>query len=209
MGGMGSGRHWHFGARNTTEDYRDIDVRWLKRRGCLKPGYSGSITWSRRGEITASIGVRAELGRVVLDYRSRDKGGAWESLRYGVQLDTTPCNMGGERHWFLCPAQGCGRRVAVLYGGGIFACRHCYGLAYPSQRENTGDRAARKADRIRERLGWEGGILNGAEPWNKPKGMHWRTFERLNHQHDRHVEWAVHYIADKFGFGAELLGSLK
>lgn len=206
MGGMGSGRRWHYGARDTTEDYRDIDVRWLKRRGMLEPGRSGNITWSRHGEVTASIGVRAEFGRVVLDYRSRSSGDEWESLRYAVQLDTTPCNMGGERHWFLCPAQGCGRRVAVLYGGRIFACRHCYGLAYPSQREDAGDRAARKADRIRERLGWEGGILNGAEPWNKPKGMHWRTFERLNHQHDRHVERALHGIADKFGFGAELSG---
>jgi hypothetical protein len=27
---------------------------------------------------------------------------------------------------FICPAAGCGRRVAILYGGGNFACRHCY-----------------------------------------------------------------------------------
>jgi hypothetical protein len=30
---------------------------------------------------------------------------------------------------------GCGQRVAILYGGDIFACRHCYQLAYPSARE--------------------------------------------------------------------------
>ncbi len=36
-----------------------------------------------------------------------------------------------EIHRLLCilspelPARGCGRRVAILYSGGIFACRHC------------------------------------------------------------------------------------
>jgi hypothetical protein len=44
------------------------------------------------------------------------------------------------------------------------------------------DRATRKADRIREKLGWEPGILNG-EGW-RPKGMHWTTFDRLTLQHD-------------------------
>ena len=65
--------------------------------------------------------------------------------------------------------------MAILYGGGIFACRHCYRLAYPSQRANWDDRAARRADRIRDKPGWEPGILNG-NGW-KPKGMHWNTFE--------------------------------
>ena len=100
-----------------------------------------------------------------------------------VHLVTTPCHMGGKRHWFLCPARGCGKRAAVLYGGGIFACRKCYQLAYPSQRESTEDRATRRADRIRDRLGWPGGILEGAG-WGKPKGMHWRTYERLSDKHD-------------------------
>jgi len=34
---------------------------------------------------------------------------------------------------------------------------------------------ARRADRIRDKLGWETGILNS--PGEKPKEMHWKTFE--------------------------------
>lgn len=202
MGGIGSGRHWQFGA-DTTEGYRSIDVRWLKREGLLSSGVSRRITWSRGGEVTGSINVRSEPGRVILDYRQRDHGGEWQAEKYPVHLDTTPCHMGGERHWFLCPARGCGRRVAVLYGGAIFACRHCYRLAYPSQRENPGDRAARKAGRIRDKLGWEAGILNGAEHWNRPKGMHQATFDRLRWKHDRFVSRALAGFAEQFGFDLE------
>lgn len=183
MGGIGSGRRWQFGA-DTTEDYRSIDIRWLKREGLLKPGVSRSITWSRGGEWVASINIQAATDRIFLDYKSREHGGEWQTHRYPVHIETTPCHLGGVRHWFLCPARGCGRRVAILYGGSIFACRHCYQLAYPSQRERAGDRAARRADRIREKLGWEAGILNGPEPWNKPKGMHRSTFKRLCREHE-------------------------
>ncbi len=57
---------------------------------------------------------------------------------YKVQLTTTPCYFGGNRHWFVCSASKngiyCGRRVGVLYlGGKYFACRHCYNLTYNSR----------------------------------------------------------------------------
>lgn len=155
MGGSGSGRHWQFGAA-TTDEYRSIDVRWLRREGLLASGISRRIKWSRGGEVTGSINIQSEPGRVVLDYRQRDHGGEWQAEKYPVYLDTTPCHMGGVRHWFICPARGCGRRVAMLYGGAVFACRHCHRLAYPSQREKPGDRAARRADRIRDKMGWDG-----------------------------------------------------
>jgi len=182
MGGIGSGRRWQFGAE-TTEDYRAIDVRWLKREGVLLPGTHRSITWSRQDRVTGSIDIRSEPGCVVLSYRHRSGDEEWQDKSYPVYLDTSPCHMGGERHWFLCPVRGCGRRVALLYGGAIFACRHCHRLAYPSQREPPRDRVARRADRIREKLGWPAGILNGSG-WGKPKGMHWKTYEKLCREHD-------------------------
>jgi len=86
------------------------------------------------------------------------------------------------------------RRVAILYGGSIFACRHCHDLVYPSQRENQGCRAARKANHIRDRLGWERGIFN-PKGWEKPKGMHWRTFARLSREHDELAAEALAGIA--------------
>jgi len=197
MGGTGSGRRWHFGASDTTDDYRSIDVRRWRRDGLLDSHQSFGWQWSRHGEVVASIQVRTEPGRVILTYRHRSGGSDWQDESYAVYLDWTACHLGGQRPWFLCPGRCCGRRVAILYGGAIFACRHCYRLAYPSQRETDDDRAARRADRIRERLGWEPGILNGSGL--KPKGMHWRTFEKLTAEHDAFVEESLAGMARRFG----------
>jgi hypothetical protein len=95
-----------------------------------------------------------------------------------VPLSWTECNFGGERPWFVCHGAGCGRRAAVLYGPGrYFLCRHCYDLRYESQREEKMRRALRRAQKIREGLG---GSANMMEPFpEKPKGMHWKTYERL------------------------------
>lgn len=55
---------------------------------------------------------------MILTYRHRiGDSGDWQDESYPVGLDTTPCHLGGERSWFLCPARGCGKRVAILYGG--------------------------------------------------------------------------------------------
>jgi hypothetical protein len=89
----------------------------------------------------------------VLSYRHRRPGQEWESKEYPVLLKRTCCHYGGERVWFRCPALECGRRVAILYGGAVYACPHCYRLAYQSQRESFSDRAATRVEAIRERLG--------------------------------------------------------
>ena len=84
---------------------------------------------------------------------------------------------GGERPWFLCPARGCGRRVAILYGGRIFACRHCYRLVYECQREAPHYQALRRGQKLHEKLNGFGGVLEGLPP--RPRGMHRRTYLRL------------------------------
>ena len=188
MGGMGSG--WRYqGGKNTTSDMRALDVRRLQRDGLLTPGRAFGWNWSRNCETIASIQMRTEEDRVILKYRSRSNGDEWKAMEYPVYLEWTGCNLGGRRAWFICPAQGCGRRVAILYGGRLFACRHCHKLNYDSQRESLGNRAMRRADTIRDRLGWQPGIAN--PPGDKPKGMHWRTYLRLMNEYHAfaHASW--------------------
>jgi hypothetical protein len=60
---------------------------------------------------------------------------------------------------------------------------------YESQREATDLRAIRHADRIRKRLDWKPGILNGHG--KIPKGMHGPTFRRLMTLYDKHVQVAL------------------
>jgi hypothetical protein len=62
----------------------------------------------------------------------------WSDVAQRVTIAWTQCRFGGERPWFVCSVQSngvyCGRQVTKLYGvGRLFACRHCYRLAYASQ----------------------------------------------------------------------------
>ncbi len=178
MGGFGSGRHW-LSRKSTTFEYRRLDVRRWQRDGLLVPGRSFGLQWIPNGEVVASVYVRVRDDTVLLCYGHRTSGGAWQTeQQYPVRLQWTPCNYGGRRAWFRCPARGCGRRVAILYGaGGIFACRHCCRLGYHSQRESALDRALYRTQAIRMKLGGSGNILLPFPP--KPKGMHRRTYQRL------------------------------
>jgi len=78
-------------------------------------------------------------------------------------------------------------RVANLYGPGkYFLYRHCYDLRYESQREDKKDRALRRAQKIRKRLG---GSANMMEQFpERPKGMHHDTYMRLFLEHHE-AEW--------------------
>ncbi len=181
MGGIGSGRHWGSG-KDTTFDYLALDVRRLQRDGLLQPGRSYKLTWSRNGEAFAFIDIRTEWDHVRLLYRHRRPGEDWKSEDYPVTLERTSCNYGGQRPWFRCPALACGRRVAILYSGGIFACRHCHRLNYESQHEQPYERALSRCQNIRVRLGGHPGI--GSFP-EKPKWMHWRTYIRLCHNAEK------------------------
>ena len=187
MGGFGSGRK---SDTNCTNDYRSIDIRRWQRDGLLVTGLSFNCQWSYRGKANGKIHVKTEHGQLRLAYAYRKNGGEWESLDYPVELQTTDCHYGGVRYWFICPTTDCGRRVALLYlDGKYFACRHCHQLAYRSQRQMIYDRKANRADKIRDKLEWEAGFLNGRG--SKPKGMHWKTYYRLVRQHNKYVHESV------------------
>ena len=87
--------------------------------------------------------------------------------------------------------------MAVLFGGSIFACRHCHNLVYACQRETDDDRAMRRADTIRRQLGWGAGIAN--PPGEKPKGMHWRTYTRLLDQYHAFASASWAGMAERLG----------
>jgi hypothetical protein len=181
VGGFGSGRPSGFG-RATVEACRSIDVNRLHRDGCLDSGWRGGWLWTRDGEKVASITLRTEADRLRLSYRVRLGGGEWEDVEESVGIVRVPCRFGGTRPYFICPGvvNGvfCGRRVGKLYGSGrYFLCRHCYGLAYRSQHEQPYERALRRANNIRMRLGGDPGVLSPFPV--KPKGMHWRSYDRL------------------------------
>ena len=195
MGGWGSGA-WQTGKSKTSSHWA-LDVRLLAREDLLTPGKGFRWDWSSGEGVIGSIQIRVGEGRVTLNYSARDPSENWQQLDYPVTLDWTACGLGGQRAWFLCPARDCGRRVAILYGGIVFACRRCHRLAYDSQSEQQADRFTRRAQKIRRRLGWRQDMLNSGG--DKPKGMHWRTFERLQGAHDLFAEASFSCRMGRFG----------
>lgn len=184
MGGFGSGRPSGSG-KSTVEACRSINVNRLHREGCLVPGWSGGWEWKRDGKRVAWISLRTEENRLVLDYRYRRNNDDWQSIKEPVRIIRVPCSYGGNRPYFICPGVvngiECNRRVVKLYGADrYFLCRHCYRLAYSSQREDRMDRTLRRANNIRQRLGGEPGMCSVFP--RKPKGMWLRTYDRLRNE---------------------------
>ncbi len=113
MGGKGSGRRRgeERGSKPTTDQIPTLDVRSLRRTG---------VAITRPGQERIGDGSK----RI-----------PW------IRLAWTPCNYGGSRPWFLCPGEGCGRRVAILYGPTLpLLCRLCRGLRYASQQRRRATR---------------------------------------------------------------------
>ena len=202
MGGRGSGRRSSYSGKAETSDSMPLDIRKITRKGLLVPGSRFSWQWLVNDRQVAGISIRVDWHHsLVLAYRVKSTG---ELVEQRVHTQTSACHLGGERRWFACPR--CSKRVAVLYAPGkYFACRNCYGLGYTTQKEGAGDRAASRAEKLRKRLGWEAGILNGNG--GRPKGMHLTTYEQLERRHDELVQVSLHDIALKFGFLHKVLSS--
>jgi len=181
------GKYFRYDAKPTTGSYHQVDIRWINRQTKLKPGGRHALHWSIDGKPTGSIGYNIEGpedGQATALRLVYSVNG--EPTQERVPLDWTACNYGGARPWVLCPR--CSRRVAILYGGRRFLCRHCHGLTYASTRQDASDRAIEKARKIQKRLGGDGNMTRPL-PWQKPKGMHWDTFNRLRHEyHEQHLQ---------------------
>jgi hypothetical protein len=123
---------------------------------------------------------REEDGYLVLSHK---RDGAEYSER--IQLTETRCHFGGSRRWLVCP--GCGKRVGKVFlptnlscrGERVqrWLCRHCYRLTYEQRRSKDlswvlGWRADRLLEKSRITATKRG-------YYRKPKGMRWKTFEKL------------------------------
>jgi hypothetical protein len=75
-------------------------------------------------------------------------------------------------------------RVPILYDSRKYACRHCHDLTFKSTRTAPGSKHFSRANKVRDRLGWGGGV---ASPMgDRPKGMHLQTYLRLLNELNRH-----------------------
>src|SRR5262249_31667699 len=108
----------------------------------------------------------------------------------------TPTRFGGHRQWLTCLK--CRRRCRRIFGGHYFRCRQCHGLKYASQREDAGERAMQRADRIATRLHdrWKGTTKAEWEFPPKPARMRWRTYRRLEQQYEElQGRWTMGMVA--------------
>ena len=189
MGGRGSGRQSSYGLSvDKCHEYHSIDLAWLRRKQLLNIGRWSTLTWSRGGRQTGTIRIECLHGSVRLTYRHRRPGDDWQDVSEVVPFVESDTAFGGRRQWFQCLS--CRKPCRILYGGTHFRCRCCHRLKYETQYEPPFARAATHALKIRERLGSKEGL---AEPFpDKPKGMHWRTYERLRRQESQlQHAWAV------------------
>ena len=175
-------------------EMHSVDLAWLRRKKLITPGNWTSLSWSRGGRETGSIRLAIHKDGIALVYRHRRQGDEWADVHEFVPLIRSSTRFDGFRQWFKCLA--CGSRCRILYGGARFRCRRCNGLKYETQYEPPFARSASAALKIRERLGCKGGL---DEPFPaKPKGMHWKTYERLRSQEERMQDsWAIG-IAKRF-----------
>jgi len=87
----------------------------------------------------------------------------------------------GRAVWFRCPARGCGRRVAILYGGESSPVATAIGLPILPARVSRRPREfARMEDQGTVRR--VGSLL---DPLFRRKGMHRQTFRRLEQVYEQ------------------------
>jgi len=159
---------WLFAGRRTVEQTWTIDIGTITRAGYV--GKPAGNWWVWRDKA------------YVLNIRPKTWRDGWLRLdNQTLQTEAVPSRFGGQRFYFRC---NCGRRVEKLHStrGGLWRCRHCYDLTYATRQATTRGRYLIKAQKIRERLGGRPSLLEEFPP--KPKGMHWKRYERLRMRHD-------------------------
>ncbi len=195
MGGIGSGRHWP-NKKILTADCRKLDVIELNRAGALKIGTIGSMNWA--DDIDGHVSFSCETDSIHLSYHGHFFTDASTQDRHNIPLVWSDCRYGSQRPYFRCTGHKCSNMVEHLYSHGeAFLCRFCLNLAYPCQNESKGDRAARRANKVRIILNGNEGVLTPFP--DKPKGMHDRTYKRLRSKAVVDGDTAFKYAFNRLG----------
>ncbi len=175
MGGMGSGSWYRWDKKLTLNETNRIDIRYMRKQGMLKPGAAGILSWTSGNKPSGKINYKCFEDSLILNFKFRRNSEEWESVEQQIFFETTPCNYGGSRKWFLCP--GCNHRVGILSSKSkLFLCRHCCDLSYSSRSQGKLDRLINQKHQLGRRIfeHYEGGY-----GWQKKKWMHQKTFELL------------------------------
>lgn len=99
-----------------------------------KTGYTyQQLTFSTNGQSTGTIGLTTSFNnskpvKINLDYVMVDRG---IERSQDINITAIPCNYGGERYFFKCPA--CDNKCFKVYLlATYFKCRQCHNLTYES-----------------------------------------------------------------------------
>ncbi|MBU4567321.1 MAG: hypothetical protein KKE29_21595 [Proteobacteria bacterium] len=148
MGGYGSGQYQTTNRKTITEECLVLDINALAHAGAFKQSCAGMINWTilSTEEVVLEMQLSTYDIQPMTEPRSRGIS-LWSTGRgsrankpsgkLSIPVTTVRPYFGGERFYFTCPSDDCGRRASKLYlppNESRFACRHCHNLGYQSQR---------------------------------------------------------------------------
>ena len=162
---MSSGGHNR--RKGNINQCRDINIRFIQRKKCLKQPCGFIYSWGTDRNIYCCFD-----GHNINVFNDINEG------CYVVKLDKTRTNY-GYRAWFVCP--GCNRRTTALYyRWNYYRCRICQSLNYTSSQQSHDrvEQINRKIYKIQDRLQAEHDVLINYS-MSKPKRMHYSTYIKL------------------------------
>lgn len=177
MGGTGSGAR---NRKTSTGDCINLNMKNIKEILKYPDNTDSTITWGNKN----SISLRKESNNSIRISYNNIINGEKRDHNYSIGINYTDCNYGGKRAWMKCPH--CYERVTKLWlKRGVFYCRSCHDMNYFSSRI-SGDYTEiynRKIKMIQGKLKAEYDVLQRYVP--KPKGMHYKTYEKLTKELNR------------------------
>ena len=134
------------------------------------------FSWSSRGIVHLELSIERHGNVLSINDATCTEDSHRDEYHQKIELLARTTCKGGSYSLFKCPCCYKARRQLSL-SGFFFMCRECAKLTYKSQRERSDARLFRRWEKLSAKLG---GVKFG-EYWamRKPKGMHAKTFARL------------------------------